>query len=451
MRENCLIQALVLNISTFSLLRPLTSSGLISTHPSGIVLAAMLRTAIYASFRIPRDFRIGSPPEPQDDQRGPNRDPVGKKPSEIELYVSLFMRHFLRVGFPLVSMLLLLAMFSSQNTHSPSFMPVVTLDTSRVDMFNGVYGMLERLYADDHSSAVTVDSVTSSSVLLITDLATSLLDSIPYKVASTFRRSCFTYNNANVTVVGLTVNTGPQLNEVGKATNFTVTCADSHLFDYRALLGDWGYSNMLALSDTGQTVDQNYDFYQESIDRKSHTLNTVPGMLTFVLVAQFLTLGLTACHIYLERLDKRDSRLRPLGHMLSVWTLTTYIVTFVACLTMTLTMQSIQSMVSHDYTAFGVKTSLGSAYFGCLWSLFALSFFAMAAWVGPMWCMAEWKRPRLEDDDEDNENYELERFDTTLDEGDYDFKQPALERAHVVEDILYPQGRRDKMNWKAVI
>ena len=342
--------------------------------------------------------------------------------------------------FPFISIVLLVVMFAAQHTDGLSFMPVVQIDSSRLDLYNGMYSLLQQGYSD-MSSDNTVETVTTSTVLLIANLSTALLESTPNKVYSTFKKSCFLFDRSEVDDSSeLHVLGGTVLNS---SASLAAYCEDTRLFDYRTLLDNWGYSYMLALTETSKADDSSYHDYQTSIDAKSDAINRVPSLLVFVLVSQFVTL-LVSFYIWNTRrhiIARNNTKLLILGHVLSIWTLITFIVALVACLTMTVNLLSIRSMAEDDFASFGVKVKLCTNFFGVMWTVFAISFFTMAVWVGPMWCSA----PEHDDTDDDDagsaydsdEGYELERFDTVLDDDDdLDFKLGRLERDHTVEHML---------------
>jgi hypothetical protein len=337
-----------------------------------------------------------------------------------------------RVACPFLSLLFLIMSLASQNPQGESFMPVVVIDISRVDMFKGIYNTVGNAYTEDDSDVDTVESLTTSTILLIANLTSSLMGSMPEHITVTYKNACFSFiERFGYDSAGHVIELQDPA-EKARFTNTKVTCQKSKFFDYRALLSDSGYSYMLALSNTDSEVDSSYSVYQQSIDQKSANLRRVPGTLAFLCISQIMIIGVSVWHYMIKRHNERERKSLVLEHILALWTSATFLVAFIVSVSMTLAVQSIISMASSDYSQFGVKMKLGSLYFALLWTVFGLTLLTMASWVGPTWCAT----PKDEYEDQEVEDaLELRSLDTNIDDDALDLSY-GMEKLNPFETEL---------------
>lgn len=350
-----------------------------------------------------------------------------QKLREFQLMAFLHSNRLIQLGPSLIAVLLLITTLSTQNTKRESFMPVLCIATSRIDLYNGVYHELEEKYSED---GISSEFLTTSAIMLMTNLTSSLLSATPDTVGSTFNQACFTYRTRF-----RYVDSGAATEELDPFspdaalydfTKVTVNCIRTTFYDYRALLDYSGYSYMMGLTGTSNAVDDHYTDYQTQIEAKSKDMDKVPGMLGFVIASHLVTIAFSVWHTKMHQRQMHQKKLKMAEHAMAAWTFSTACIAIIACMTMTVTVKSVQKMIRHDYSEFGISLKLGKVFFGFIWAACGLTILTMTLWVGPIWCAT----PQSVDIDEEEEELqggvemememeEIRRLDTELDEEDF--------------------------------
>ncbi|CDR43585.1 CYFA0S12e02190g1_1 [Cyberlindnera fabianii] len=312
----------------------------------------------------------------------------GPTPNRKEQLVMLIME-LVRFGAPVVSFILIVVMLASQNSKKESFLPVVAIDASTMDMFSGLYSVL----GDSFTSEESDNTMSTSAILLMTNLTTILMGSVPDHTTSSFKSTCFHTTN-HYRYSGSTSNADDAqlilpygINQGNyNFTNVTIECQETRLFDYRNILYDNGFYYMLSFSDKDPVSDDDYESYQHDIDQKSDMINRVPAMLMFVCISQIFVVLITYYHRQKSARNEDAVIVKVIGHGMAALTMVIFLVDAVATISMTRIFLLIKKMAYNDFQTFGVTVSLGIAWFVLLWIVLFCCLVCMFGWVGPVWC-----------------------------------------------------------------
>lgn len=340
--------------------------------------------------------------------------------------------------FSVALMLLVLLSILMNPDHAPDRLYVARIDTSRKELGKGLFETLQ-------SNMKSHDSlITTAEIKLLAQYTEEEIDNISEVLFSHLEYSCYKdFTSAaddDDNDDGLEANLNAKDAKPQLVEEQQYICHEpdvDYVLDYRQELSTMGVNIILAYAydanfiqespNSGFTNDKIYKPSKEYTDKiesvRHHSKLVLIWFSTAIGLCTWMVMGTVIYYGFREEDEMDDSRYPLLWrHLVGILSLAICVLVVLGSISKFILTKMMQQTIHDELSKYGIKMSLGSAWFSLMWFAFGLSIVLLALWGGAVWC---------------NRKVHLDSEEKVVAGGHYDDSEELIQQKDILDD-KYP-------------